>query len=62
MSFSVVGYLGDGIPNLPEGKMDDSHNICLGTDCNNRLSMIEEMRWLAYCQQVIKKLDSLHKK
>jgi len=57
--------LGDGIPNLSE-----FDNICLGTDCNNRIgifliffgvfflnyfffeAMFEEMRWLAFCQNV----------
>nr|CAD2194131.1 unnamed protein product [Meloidogyne enterolobii] len=41
------GYLGDGIPNLNE-----FDNICLGTDCNNRIAMLEEMRWLAFCQNM----------
>uniref|UniRef100_A0A914MGP3 Amidohydrolase-related domain-containing protein n=1 Tax=Meloidogyne incognita TaxID=6306 RepID=A0A914MGP3_MELIC len=41
------GYLGDGIPNLSE-----FDNICLGTDCNNRIAMFEEMRWLAFCQNM----------
>uniref|UniRef100_A0A0M3IKN7 Amidohydro-rel domain-containing protein n=1 Tax=Ascaris lumbricoides TaxID=6252 RepID=A0A0M3IKN7_ASCLU len=41
------GYLGDGIPNIV-----DESQICLGTDCNNRICMLEEMRWLAYCQHM----------
>lgn len=41
------GYLGDGIPNIV-----DNNTICLGTDCNNRICMLEEMRWLAYCQHM----------
>ncbi|CAK5092242.1 unnamed protein product [Meloidogyne enterolobii] len=41
------GYLGDGIPHLNE-----FDNICLGTDCNNRIAMFEEMRWLAFCQNM----------
>nr|CAD2159102.1 unnamed protein product [Meloidogyne enterolobii] len=40
-------YLGDGIPHLNE-----FDNICLGTDCNNRIAMFEEMRWLAFCQNM----------
>ncbi|KHN86000.1 5-methylthioadenosine/S-adenosylhomocysteine deaminase [Toxocara canis] len=41
------GYLGDGMPNIT-----DNSYICLGTDCNNRICMLEEMRWLAYCQHM----------
>ncbi|CAI4222156.1 unnamed protein product [Auanema sp. JU1783] len=41
------GYLGDGfpylLPNLP---------ICFGTDCNNRICFLEEMRWACYTQQM----------
>ncbi|KAF7639865.1 Amidohydro-rel domain-containing protein [Meloidogyne graminicola] len=58
---STEGYLGDGIPSL-----DKFDNICLGTDCNNRigiylffeyfyffnLAMLEELRWLAFCQNM----------
>ncbi|TKR69874.1 hypothetical protein L596_021967 [Steinernema carpocapsae] len=43
------GFLGDGIPDLTE-----NDQICLGTDCNNRISFVEEMRWLAYCQNMVK--------
>jgi formimidoylglutamate deiminase len=41
------GFLGDGIPNLEE-----IDQLCLGTDCNNRVCFFEEMRWLAYGQNV----------
>ncbi|KAI6185258.1 hypothetical protein M3Y98_00003300 [Aphelenchoides besseyi] len=41
------GFLGDGIPELNH---DDI--LCLGTDCNNRSCFLEEMRWLAYCQNM----------
>lgn len=41
------GHLGDGIPNITE-----ENKICLGTDCNNRISMLEEMRMLVYSQHV----------
>uniref|UniRef100_A0A914RFN3 Amidohydrolase-related domain-containing protein n=1 Tax=Parascaris equorum TaxID=6256 RepID=A0A914RFN3_PAREQ len=44
------GYLGDGIPNIV-----DESQICLGTDCNNRICMLEEMRWLAYSYLQMKK-------
>ncbi|VDM39890.1 unnamed protein product [Toxocara canis] len=44
---STSGYLGDGMPNIT-----DNSYICLGTDCNNRICMLEEMRWLAYCQHM----------
>ncbi|KAF8365891.1 cpin-1 [Pristionchus pacificus] len=39
------GYLGDGVPSV-----DESTPICLGTDCNNRISLLEEMRWAAFTQ------------
>ncbi|KAI6212303.1 hypothetical protein M3Y94_00004900 [Aphelenchoides besseyi] len=41
------GFLGDGIPGLTHDDL-----LCLGTDCNNRLCFLEEMRWLAYCQNM----------
>ena len=41
------GFLGDGIPDITE-----KDNLCLGTDCNNRICFLEEMRWLTYCQNV----------
>ena len=40
------GNLGDGIPRLPRGP------VCLGTDSNARISMLEEMRWLEYVQRL----------
>ncbi|GMS99641.1 hypothetical protein PENTCL1PPCAC_21816, partial [Pristionchus entomophagus] len=39
------GYLGDGVPHI-----DESTHLCLGTDCNNRISLLEEMRWAAFSQ------------
>ncbi|KAI1715491.1 amidohydrolase family domain-containing protein [Ditylenchus destructor] len=44
---ATEGFLGDGIPTLNE-----SDKICLGTDCNNRISFLEEMRWLCFCQNM----------
>ncbi|KAK6025450.1 putative formimidoylglutamate deiminase, partial [Ostertagia ostertagi] len=41
------GYLGDGIPHV----IDNQH-ISFGTDCNNRISFLEEMRWACYSQQM----------
>lgn len=44
--------LGDGIPmlaRLPEG------GLCLGTDSNARISMLEEMRWAEYGQRLAHK-------
>ncbi|KAE9548943.1 hypothetical protein FO519_007849 [Halicephalobus sp. NKZ332] len=41
------GFLGDGIPDINE-----VDNLCLGTDCNNRICFLEEMRWLTYCQNM----------
>lgn len=40
--------LGDGLPGL-EGAAGE---LCLGTDSNARISMIEEMRWLEYGQRL----------
>lgn len=37
--------LGDGIPDLPKP-------VCLGTDSNARISMLEEIRWLEYGQRL----------
>ena len=43
--------LGDGIPAL--AAVPESHaRICLGTDSNARISMLEEMRWLEYGQRL----------
>ncbi|CAD5232619.1 unnamed protein product [Bursaphelenchus xylophilus] len=42
---TTEGFLGDGVPTLAE-----FDHISLGTDCNNRLCFLEEMRWLAFCQ------------
>lgn len=39
------GNLGDGIP----GKISA---VCLGSDSNARISMLEEMRWLEYAQRL----------
>lgn len=46
---TTEGFLGDGFPDL-----DTIDTVCLGTDCNNRLCFLEEMRWLAFCQNVSK--------
>jgi len=43
-------HLGDGIPQL-EG-CTDGVNVCLGSDCNARICMAEEMRWLEYAQRL----------
>uniref|UniRef100_A0A915E764 Amidohydrolase-related domain-containing protein n=1 Tax=Ditylenchus dipsaci TaxID=166011 RepID=A0A915E764_9BILA len=42
-------FLGDGIPELTE-----KDKLCLGTDCNNRICFLEEMRWLCFCQNMKK--------
>jgi formiminoglutamate deiminase len=43
--------LGDGLPDLASitGVID---RLCLGTDSNARIAMIEEMRWLEYGQRL----------
>lgn len=45
------GNLGDGIPSLslPHGVGD---RLCLGSDSNLRLAMLEDMRWLEYGQRL----------
>lgn len=45
------GNLGDGIPRLPPGESARAR-LALGTDSNNRLAMLEEMRWLEYGQRL----------
>lgn len=45
------GNLGDGIPDLSPFRPDDA-GLCLGTDSNARISMVEEMRWLEYGQRL----------
>ena len=43
--------LGDGLP--PLAAVPESHRrLCLGTDSNARISMLEEMRWLEYGQRL----------
>ena len=43
--------LGDGIPDLARIRTARGR-IGLGTDCNARISMLEEMRWLEYGQRL----------
>jgi len=43
--------LGDGILRAPEAT---SGVVSLGTDCNARIDMFEEMRWLEYTQRLAK--------
>ncbi|MGH9465261.1 MAG: formimidoylglutamate deiminase [Thermoanaerobaculia bacterium] len=45
------GNLGDGHPELPPGAAVEGA-LCLGTDSNARISMLEEMRWLEYGQRL----------
>jgi formimidoylglutamate deiminase len=45
------GNLGDGIPSLAQAH-GAGHRLALGTDSNNRLAMLEEMRWLEYGQRL----------
>ena len=43
--------LGDGIPGIrPYANFPD--RVCLGSDSNARISMVEEMRWLEYAQRL----------
>ncbi len=43
--------LGDGIADLPR-LLETGSPLCLGTDSNARISMLEEMRWLEYVQRL----------
>ena len=43
--------LGDGIPRLARAHAA-SGRLAIGTDSNNRLAMLEEMRWLEYGQRL----------
>lgn len=43
--------LGDGIADVP-GIRAAGGTICIGTDSNARIGMIEEMRWLEYAQRL----------
>ena len=45
------GNLGDGIPSLARAHAAGGH-LAIGTDSNNRLAMLEEMRWLEYGQRL----------
>jgi formimidoylglutamate deiminase len=50
------GNLGDGVPGLPRlrevGGLEGAGALCLGTDSNARLSVLEDMRWLEYGQRL----------
>ena len=45
------GNLGDGIPRLAQVHATGGR-LAIGTDSNNRLAMLEEMRWLEYGQRL----------
>jgi formimidoylglutamate deiminase len=45
------GNLGDGIPDLP-GHSERELPLCLGSDSNLRISILEDMRWLEYGQRL----------
>ena len=45
------GNLGDGIPQLVAAHAAGGR-LAIGTDSNNRLAMLEEMRWLEYGQRL----------
>lgn len=49
------GNLGDGIPSLALAHATGGR-MALGTDSNNRLEMLEEMRWLEYGQRLRKEM------
>jgi formimidoylglutamate deiminase len=45
------GNLGDGIATIPR-LPPRQRSLCLGSDSNARISLIEEMRWLEYVQRL----------
>jgi formimidoylglutamate deiminase len=45
------GNLGDGIPRLDRAHAA-ADRLAIGTDSNNRLAMLEELRWLEYGQRL----------
>jgi formimidoylglutamate deiminase len=45
------GNLGDGVPRLAQAHAAGGR-LALGTDSNNRLSTLEDMRWLEYGQRL----------
>lgn len=45
--------LGDGILDLAPAIGAAPEKLCLGTDSNARISMVEEMRWLEYGQRLV---------
>lgn len=48
---TTEGNLGDGLP--PLVAVAESHRrLCLGSDSNARISLLEEMRWLEYGQRL----------
>ena len=44
------GNLGDGVIDTPSAC---GGSICIGTDCNARIDMLEELRWLEYSQRLV---------
>lgn len=44
--------LGDGIADLPGILQAGASQLCLGSDSNARISMLEEMRWTEYVQRL----------
>jgi formimidoylglutamate deiminase len=44
--------LGDGLPDARAMWNQNHGSICLGTDSNARIDMVEEMRWLEYGQRL----------
>jgi formimidoylglutamate deiminase len=45
------GNLSDGFPNVPTMR-DAGAQACIGSDCNIRISMAEELRWLEFAQRL----------
>ncbi|KAI9914392.1 hypothetical protein PsorP6_008172 [Peronosclerospora sorghi] len=48
LSHGGIGNLGDGFPSIASC----SDRVCLRTDCNARIDMCEEMRWLEYTHRL----------
>jgi formimidoylglutamate deiminase len=48
---STEGNLADGLPKLPEMRAS-GEAICIGSDCNLRLCMTEDLRWLEFSHRL----------
>jgi cytosine/adenosine deaminase-related metal-dependent hydrolase len=48
---STEGNLADGVPLVPEIRQSGG-KLCIGSDCNLRIAMTEDLRWLEFAQRL----------